>query len=111
MCFLVRIAAAFTTHAAHLSDQFLTALHSSTPPVTSIFAAAPILCSFTALLCVHRLCSIYCCGDRRLPSQLYKMGAYKYLEELWRKKQSDVLRFLLRVRAWEYRQLPKVSYP
>jgi hypothetical protein len=27
-----------------------------------------------------------------------KMGAYKYLEELWRKKQSDVLRFLLRVR-------------
>jgi hypothetical protein len=27
-----------------------------------------------------------------------KMGAYKYLEEIWRKKQSDVLRFLLRVR-------------
>jgi len=36
------------------------------------------------------------------------MGAYKYLEELWKKKQSDVLRFLLRVRAWEYRQLPKL---
>merc|ERR1712224_730835 len=36
------------------------------------------------------------------------MGAYKYLEELWRKKQSDVLKFLLRVRAWEYRQLPKI---
>jgi large subunit ribosomal protein L15e len=36
------------------------------------------------------------------------MGAYKYLEELWRKKQSDALRFLLRVRAWEYRQLPKI---
>lgn len=36
------------------------------------------------------------------------MGAYKYLEELWRKKQSDVIRFLLRVRAWEYRQLPKI---
>eukprot|EP00741_Cyanophora_paradoxa_P024859 tig00000310_g24000.t1 len=34
------------------------------------------------------------------------MGAYKYLEELWRKKQSDVLRFLLRVRVWEYRHLP-----
>jgi large subunit ribosomal protein L15e len=34
------------------------------------------------------------------------MGAYKYLEELYHKKQSDVLRFLLRVRAWEYRQLP-----
>jgi len=26
------------------------------------------------------------------------MGAYKYLEELWKKKQSDALRFLLRVR-------------
>mmetsp|Transcript_63711 Transcript_63711/g.138045 ORF Transcript_63711/g.138045 Transcript_63711/m.138045 type:complete len:206 (+) Transcript_63711:41-658(+) len=37
------------------------------------------------------------------------MGAYKYLEELWKKKQSDVLRFLLRVRAWEYRQLPKIT--
>jgi large subunit ribosomal protein L15e len=36
------------------------------------------------------------------------MGAYKYLEELWKKKQSDVLRFMLRVRAWEYRQLPKL---
>ncbi|CBZ54067.1 hypothetical protein NCLIV_045010 [Neospora caninum Liverpool] len=36
------------------------------------------------------------------------MGAYKYLEELWKKKQSDVLRFLLRVRTWEYRQLPAV---
>ena len=36
------------------------------------------------------------------------MGAYKYLEEIWKKKQTDVVRFLLRVRAWEYRQLPKV---
>ena len=36
------------------------------------------------------------------------MGAYKYLEELWKKKQSDVLRFLLRLRAWEYRQLPSI---
>lgn len=33
------------------------------------------------------------------------MGAYKYISELWRKKQSDVLRFLLRVRAWEYRSV------
>ena len=42
------------------------------------------------------------------------MGAYKYLEELWRKKQSDLLRFVLRVRTWEYRQLPvihKVNRP
>ena len=37
------------------------------------------------------------------------MGAYKYVEELWRKKQSDVLRFLLRVRCWEYRQLPSIT--
>ena len=36
------------------------------------------------------------------------MGAYKYLEELWRKKQSDVMRFVLRMRAWEYRQLPVI---
>lgn len=36
------------------------------------------------------------------------MGAYKYLEELWKKKQSDVLRFLLRIRTWEYRHLPNV---
>lgn len=34
------------------------------------------------------------------------MGAYKYLEELWKKKQSDVMRFILRLRTWEYRQLP-----
>ncbi|CAK0802998.1 unnamed protein product, partial [Prorocentrum cordatum] len=34
------------------------------------------------------------------------MGAYKYLEELWRKKQSDVMRFLARLRTWEFRQLP-----
>jgi len=33
------------------------------------------------------------------------MGAYKYLQELNNKKQSDVVRFLLRVRCWEYRQL------
>ena len=26
------------------------------------------------------------------------MGAYKYIDELYKKKQSDVLRFLLRVR-------------
>ena len=34
--------------------------------------------------------------------------AAQYIEELWRKKQSDVLRFLLRIRCWEYRQLPSV---
>eukprot|EP01017_Pseudomicrothorax_dubius_P006780 TRINITY_DN11_c0_g1_i1.p1 TRINITY_DN11_c0_g1~~TRINITY_DN11_c0_g1_i1.p1 ORF type:complete len:245 (-),score=76.64 TRINITY_DN11_c0_g1_i1:144-815(-) len=43
-------------------------------------------------------------GDRRLKI----MGAYKYLEELWKKKQSDVMNFVLRLRAWEYRQLPTI---
>jgi large subunit ribosomal protein L15e len=37
------------------------------------------------------------------------MGAYKYVSELWRKKQSDALRFLLRMRAWEYRQGNKIQ--
>ncbi|MCQ2821492.1 MAG: 50S ribosomal protein L15e [archaeon] len=36
------------------------------------------------------------------------MGAYKYLEELWKKKQSDVMKFVLRIRTWEYRQLPAI---
>ncbi|KEI40886.1 uncharacterized protein L969DRAFT_86127 [Mixia osmundae IAM 14324] len=33
------------------------------------------------------------------------MGAYKYVQEIQRKKQSDLVRFLLRVRCWLYRQL------
>merc|ERR1719471_2073912 len=36
------------------------------------------------------------------------MGAYKYLEELARKKQSDVYRFLQRIRCWEYRQMSAI---
>merc|ERR1712110_133102 len=40
--------------------------------------------------------------------QEFKRGAYKYLEELYKRKQSDILRFLLRVRAWQYRQLSSV---
>ena len=32
----------------------------------------------------------------------------QYLEELHKKKQSDVVRFLLRIRCWEYRQLPSI---
>jgi large subunit ribosomal protein L15e len=42
------------------------------------------------------------------------LGAYKYLEELYHKKQSDMLRFLFRVRCWEYRQMKmcvRVSRP
>merc|ERR1712142_1209171 len=38
----------------------------------------------------------------------FKMGAYKYMQEIYRKKQSDVLRFLLRIRAWQYRHLNKI---
>ena len=34
------------------------------------------------------------------------MGAFKYLEELWKKKQSNVMKFVLRMRTWEFRQLP-----
>jgi len=29
------------------------------------------------------------------------MGALKYVEELQKKKQSDLIRFLMRVRCWE----------
>ncbi|KRZ74201.1 60S ribosomal protein L15 [Trichinella papuae] len=36
------------------------------------------------------------------------MGAYRYMQEIWRKKQSDVMRFLLRVRTWHYRQLSAI---
>ena len=36
------------------------------------------------------------------------MGAYKYLAEIWKKKQSDLMRFVLRMRTWEYRQLPAI---
>merc|ERR1712157_464907 len=34
-----------------------------------------------------------------------KMGAYKYLEELYKRKQCDLLRFLFRVRCWQLRHL------
>ena len=36
------------------------------------------------------------------------MGAYKYLEEIFKKKQSDLLRFLLRIRCWQLRQLAAI---
>ncbi|KAK8978017.1 hypothetical protein V6N11_062817 [Hibiscus sabdariffa] len=50
----------------------------------------------------------------RQPLRSSPMGAYKYVSELWRKKQSDVMRFLQRVRCWEYRQHPaivRVNHP
>ncbi|KAJ5084754.1 hypothetical protein NUU61_009333 [Penicillium alfredii] len=43
-------------------------------------------------------------NDQR-PCEADKMGALKYVEEIQKKKQSDVIRFLLRVRCWELRQL------
>jgi large subunit ribosomal protein L15e len=36
------------------------------------------------------------------------MGAYKYMQEVWRKKQTDAMRFLLRIRTWQYRQLAAI---
>ncbi|THG12285.1 hypothetical protein TEA_001472 [Camellia sinensis var. sinensis] len=45
-------------------------------------------------------------GTLRISRSL--LWAYTYVSELWRKKQSDVMRFLLRVRCWEYRQLPSI---
>ena len=36
------------------------------------------------------------------------MGTYKYMTELYRKKQSDVLQYLQRIRMWHYRQLSSV---
>jgi large subunit ribosomal protein L15e len=36
------------------------------------------------------------------------MGAYKYIQEMFRKKQSDGMRFLLRIRCWNFRQLAAV---
>jgi large subunit ribosomal protein L15e len=44
------------------------------------------------------------CCTYLFPS-LITITAYKYVDELYKKKQSDVLRFLLRLRCWEYRQL------
>ncbi|CAJ0963884.1 unnamed protein product, partial [Mesorhabditis belari] len=36
------------------------------------------------------------------------MGAYKYMQELWRKKQSEVMRYSLRIRCWQYRQMSAI---
>merc|ERR1711959_608706 len=44
----------------------------------------------------------------RLSLERRQMGAYKYLRELWNRKQSDVMRFLQRTRAWEFRQMPTI---
>jgi large subunit ribosomal protein L15e len=36
------------------------------------------------------------------------MGAYKYLQEIYRKKQSEVMRFIIRIRTWQYRQVAAI---
>eukprot|EP00965_Chrysotila_dentata_P110109 3638348-Pleurochrysis_carterae.AAC.2 len=53
--------------------------------------------------CPHFVVVVHICGSYGM-----LVGAFKYLQELWRKKQSDTIRFLLRVRCWEYRQLPVI---
>ena len=44
-------------------------------------------------------------GPRLPTTTTTTMGAYKYMQEVWRKKQSEVMTFLLRQRCWNYRQL------
>eukprot|EP00666_Eupelagonemidae_sp_cell4sb_P008027 gene8027-17402_t len=42
------------------------------------------------------------------------MGAYTYMNEVWKKKQSEVLRYIQRVRAWEFRhqsRLERITRP
>lgn len=36
------------------------------------------------------------------------LGAYKYVSEIWRKKQSDLMNFVSRIRVWQYRQEPSI---
>lgn len=43
------------------------------------------------------------CQTDLFNARIAKMGALKYVEELQKKKQSDLMSFLLRVRCWEVR--------
>merc|ERR1712141_788331 len=52
---------------------------------------------------------IACPPSLQVSGSLSIMGAYKYMQELYRKKQCDVMRFLLRVRCWQYRQLSTID--
>ena len=55
------------------------------------------------------ICALYENGINSLRNVIFvTTGAYKYVSELWRKKQSDVMRFVQRVRCWEYRQQPSI---
>ncbi|CAG8893034.1 unnamed protein product [Penicillium egyptiacum] len=57
--------------------------------------------------CLCPLCkkSVLPAGSYYISVTNEMMGALKYVEEIQKKKQSDVIRFLLRVRCWELRQL------
>merc|ERR1711904_737944 len=44
----------------------------------------------------------------KFAKNLRKMGAYRYLQELWKRKQCETMQFVLRLRTWEYRQLPTI---
>lgn len=45
------------------------------------------------------------CGTTSKPV----FGDVQYVQELWRKKQSDSMRFLLRIRCWEYRNSKAIT--
>jgi large subunit ribosomal protein L15e len=36
------------------------------------------------------------------------MGAVPFINEIWKNKKSDIMSFLLQIRAWEYRHLPSI---
>merc|ERR1712083_638460 len=44
----------------------------------------------------------------KFAKNLIKMTAYKYLQQIWRKKQCEAMQYILRLRTWEYRQLPRI---
>lgn len=51
---------------------------------------------------------LYAIITREISLLFLILGAYKYVSELWRKKQSDVMGFVQRVRCWDYRQHPSI---
>ncbi|KAL7071660.1 hypothetical protein ACQ4LE_009535 [Meloidogyne hapla] len=46
-------------------------------------------------------------GYVKLP-EMFKDGRYKYMHEIWYKKQSDVMRYLLRICCWQYLHLTEI---
>ena len=75
-----------------------------------LFAEICLLCSCWQEVC--QACRLHILLNKsKTPFSAYKkspqelrrraMGAFKYLSELWRRKQSDTLCFLMRVRCWE----------